>query len=315
MTPVRIAITMDCEPTLATTHGSATGPADFAMSERAITGYWEIAAERGFPVTYFVHPETIRVQADLFRDLQSQGACIGLHVHPWKYSQWRHGGVRYMAHWGALSYDEQVSLLAETAVLWQDAMGARPLLFRPGTFSANDATFRAMAAAGFKGGSISAADRVFREIYAVWTGADPDPHRTHPEFRVKAGSMDLVDVPLSVDLAQPVDYGQGRKLHADLRPDIDWAGRYGITARSVAGNLLTQLAQRAPAVPTITTVSHNQFEYRDRSDPVCARFLVMLDALQESLSRAGVDGKGTTIDEVVDRVLETEPAEDKFLYI
>lgn len=315
MTAVRIAITMDCEPTLATTHGSATGPTDFPMSERAITGYWEIAAERGFPVTYFVHPETIRVQADLFRDLQSKGATIGLHVHPWKYSQWRHGGRRFMAHLGQLPYDEQVALLAETAVLWQDAMGERPLYFRPGTFSSNDATFRAMAATGFKGGSISAPDRVFREIYAVWTGSDPDPHRTHPDFRVKAGAMDLVDVPLSVDLSQPADYGAGRKLHADLRPDIDWQGRYGISTRSVAENMVEQLAARAPSVPTITTVSHNQFEYRDRSDPVCARFLVMLDELQGALSRAGVEAKGTTIDEVVDRVLETAPAEETFLFI
>jgi hypothetical protein len=79
--------------------------------------------------------------------------------------------------------------------------------------------------------------------------------------------------------------------------------------------MVAQLAARAPSVPTITTVSHNQFEYGDRSDPVCARFLLMLDELQGALSRAGVEAHGTTIDEVVDRVLETEPAEDKFLYI
>ena len=60
-------------------------------------GYFETAMSYGFPVTYFVHPETILVQADLFKDLRARGACIGLHMHPWKYSHWRYGGRRYLA--------------------------------------------------------------------------------------------------------------------------------------------------------------------------------------------------------------------------
>ena len=51
----------------------------------------------------------------------------------------------------ALSEDDQVALLSEASALWQDAMGARPLYFRPGTFSANDAVFRVLGAVGLRG--------------------------------------------------------------------------------------------------------------------------------------------------------------------
>jgi hypothetical protein len=47
MQTISVAITMDCEPIVATTHSSATGPTDFQMSERAIAGYFEIAAPYG----------------------------------------------------------------------------------------------------------------------------------------------------------------------------------------------------------------------------------------------------------------------------
>lgn len=310
-----VAITMDCEPTLSTTHSSATGPSDFAMSERAIVGYFDIAASYGFPVSFFVHPEAIEEQADLFKDLAGRGACIGLHLHPWKYGQSRHGGTRYMGHFGQFSYGDQLALLNETADIWGEAMGARPLYFRPGTFSANDATFKAMAAAGFRGGSLSAPDRVFREIYSVWTGAERDPHRLHPEFRLRPGAMDLVDMPLTVDLSQPVDFGQNRNFHADLRPDIDWLGQYGITTRSVAENIVSQLVGRSPAVPVVNTVSHNQYEYKERSDATRQRFVLMLDELSRALDQAGIRPQGATMAEIADKVLETSPLPEKLLYI
>ncbi len=51
---------------------------------------------------------------------------------------------------------------------------------------------------------------------------NPNLERARVHMRAWAHEMDMVDVPLSVDLAQPVDFGAGRKFHADLRPDIDW---------------------------------------------------------------------------------------------
>lgn len=315
MTDVAIAITMDCEPAVSTTHGSATGPVDFAMSERAILGYFDIAASYGFPVSYFVHPETLQAQPDLFRELTARGACLGLHIHPWKYGQGLHGGRRYMGHFGQFSYEEQVRLLTECGDLWHDVMGERPLYLRPGTFSANDATYAAAADSGFIGGSFSAPDRQFRDIYSVWTGAERDPHRANRQFRLKSGNMHLIDIPLTVDLSQPVDFGNQRYFHADLRPDIDWSTRYGIDVSSIAGNVIDQLVARDPVVPVINSVSHNQFEFKDRSDATCQRFLLMLEVLTESLHRKSLLFRGATIAEITNEALRLPINEEKLLYI
>ncbi len=110
MKEISVVITMDCEPSTATSHPKATGPRDWAMGERAVLGYAGIAKEYGFPCTFFVHPETILAQADLFRQLEREGHCVGLHMHPWKYSYWRYRGERYRAHFGDLSDAEATAL-------------------------------------------------------------------------------------------------------------------------------------------------------------------------------------------------------------
>ena len=107
-------------------------------------------------------PAAAVAQAGLFRELKEKGACLGLHMRPWKYSLWRHQGRRYFAHYGGLSIIEQHELLEESSVLWAEAIGHRPCYFRPGTFSANDAIFQVLAAQGFRGGSCSAPGRLYR---------------------------------------------------------------------------------------------------------------------------------------------------------
>jgi len=314
MKDVKVILTMDCEPTLETTHSSATGPKDFAASERAIRGYFEIASSYGLPVTYFVHPETARAQADLFSELADGGACIGLHMHPWKYSQWRYDGEKYMAHFGQLTYDEQLALLSESATIWRDALGEVPMLFRPGTFSANDNTFRAMAELGFKGGSVSAPGRIFREIRAVWSGAEPDPHRADAEFRQLSGTMALANMPLSADFSRLLDLGNGRYRHADFRPDVDWPGQYGISYETIARNTLDQVIERQPAIPVLNSITHNHFNYDDRADPLTQRLLVMIDDICAACERKGIGIIGATVADVVDQVLALPPQPETFLF-
>jgi hypothetical protein len=315
MQEISIVITMDCEPTLETTHPSATGPKDFALSERAIVGYFETAMSYGFPVTYFVHPETILVQAGLFKDLAARGACIGLHIHPWKYSQWRNGGTRYMAHLGQLSYQEQVALFSETLALWQQAMGERPLYFRPGTFSANDATFRALLDTGFLGGSISAPGRIYRDIRAVWTGAEPDPHRPSADFRMMPGDMLFGNMPLSSDYSHFFDMGSGRCLYPDFRPDVDWLKRFDLSYRTMADNTLSQVVARNPKVPVINAISHNQYDYSEPSTPENQRYHTLLDELAAACARANIKPVGATVGDIVKRVLDTEPVQEEFRFI
>ena len=315
MNEISVVLTMDCEPTIATSHPTATGPRDWAHSERAITGYVDIAREYGFPVTFFVHPETILEQHAMFKELQGQGHCIGLHMHPWKYALWRHGGRRFMDHYGGLSEDDQVALLSEASALWQAAMGVRPLYFRPGTFSANDAIFRVLARLGFHGGSVSAPGRVLPAIRAIWTATEPDPHRGNATFRQLPGELDFGNMPLSADFSRLLDMGQGRKRHADFRPDDDWPGRFGISYRTIAENILAQLRERAPAIPVLNAISHNMFEFRDAADPFCQRYRTMLDEMAGACQRAGVRPKGATIGDIAGRARQLPPVKEEFAYI
>jgi hypothetical protein len=80
---IKVVLTMDCEPTTATSHPAATGPANWSAGEDAVLGYVEAAARYGLPVTFLVHPEAAVAQAAMFRDLERNGASLGLHMHPW----------------------------------------------------------------------------------------------------------------------------------------------------------------------------------------------------------------------------------------
>jgi peptidoglycan/xylan/chitin deacetylase (PgdA/CDA1 family) len=161
---IKIVLTIDCEPTIASSHPNATGPVDWRAGEDAVRGYVGIAARYGLPVTLFIHPEAAVAQSALFRELEQKGACLGLHMHPWKYSLWRHQGRKYFAHYGGLSATEQQEILQESSTVWADAIGHRPHYFRPGTFSANDAIFQVLTTLGFRGGSCSAPGRLIPEM-------------------------------------------------------------------------------------------------------------------------------------------------------
>jgi hypothetical protein len=313
MKEIRVVLTMDCEPTTATNSPRASGPADWAQGERAVSGYFNIARSYGLPVTYFLHPEAAISQAGLFKALAGKGACLGLHLHPWKYSMWRHGSGKYFEEYGGLSEADQRSLLQESSGLWSEAIGHRPLYFRPGTFSANDAMFRALAAEGFRGGSCSIPGRVWPDVRAAWSGAEPDPHRASAQFRHVPGSLGFADVPCSVDFSTVLkEEKRRRQQHPDLRPDTDWPAKHGISYQTIAANILAQIQARAPANPVIVILTHNHFEYSDGDHAVSRRLKASLDAVRAACSAAGVTPIGATIAEVVDRVLSVPAAPEVF---
>ena len=313
MDEVKVVLTMDCEPTTATSHPAATGPATWAAGEDAVRGYVEIAAEYGLPVTLFVHPEAAVAQPAMFRELETRGACLGLHMHPWKYSFWRHNGQRYLAHYGGLSAADQAELLAESSALWADAIGHRPEYFRPGTFSANDAIFQVLSAQGFRGGSCTAPGRLIPEMQAIWTGGQPDPHRASPIFRQALGDLPFANMPLSADFSKALSGPAGRSMYADFRPDVDWPGQYGVSYATIATNIVAQVRERGPAVPVLNAITHNHYAYRDRADPVYRRLRVMLDEMMSACSAAGVTPVGSTLRDVADDVLALPPVREPFV--
>ncbi len=294
---ILLVITMDCERARAETRGDASGPPDYASSAKWIEAYARISRDRGFPVTFFIHPEAAVAHPALFRDLAKDGACLGLHLHPWKY-----GDGKWKAHFGGLDAAQQRGILRETSGVYADAIGEAPLYFRPGTFSANDSTFPVLAELGFRGGSISAPERVYRELCSIWTAAPADPHRAHAVFRQMPGELDFANMPLTVDLSDMQEVN-GRRFCRDLRPDYENADY-----DAIATNVVRQIAARDPAVPVINIVTHNDNDYTNPNDRVPRNFLRSLDAIAVACAREGIALKGATMADVTDRVLALKQA-------
>jgi hypothetical protein len=305
MKKIYVLVTMDVEPALAADvrPDGASGPRNYADSERFIEGYARRAAARGYPVTYMLHPEVTTHHAQLFLELEERGACLGLHIHPWKF-----GDGHYKAHFGGLSGEQQCAILSEATAVWYGNMGKRPRYFRPGTFSANDNTFGVLERLGFLGGSVSIPGRVYPDLNAVWAGAALDPHRANETFRQVPGDLDFVNIPLSVDVSGIEDRG-GRKFHWDLRPDWEKAD-YG----RIAGNVITQVLARDPEVPVVHMVTHNDNDFADDEDRVCRNFETVLDQIALACRNAGVEAVGATFADVVTMIRGEERRRRAFVF-
>lgn len=292
MKEIYVLVTMDVEvPRQAP---GASGPEDWPSSEAYIRGYADVAARFGFPVSFFAHPETADRHAALFHELcETRGAFAdGLHLHPWKFAD-----GKYRAHLGGLDATRQTAVISEAAALWQAAMGRRPLYFRPGTFSANDSTYPLLVDLGFRGGSVSAPGRIYSDLYAIWAGAVPDPHRPHRSFRQLEGDLPFANIPLTQDFSK-LENVRGRRFHRDLRPDYN-----DVDHRVLVRNVVAQLAERRPAVPVIHFDTHNDNDYTDPSHPVRRNYEVLLEAISQTCAEAGFVAVGSTVAEVCDRVL------------
>jgi len=289
---VYVLVTMDVE--VPRQHPTASGPEDWESSEAYIRAFTELAAQREFPVSFFVHPEAAATHAPLFEELKSTRRAFidGLHLHPWKF-----GDGKYRAHLGGMTADEQRAAISEATAVWQAAFGRRPLYFRPGTFSANDSTFQVLVDLGFRGGSVTAPGRVYLDLYSVWTGAVPDPHRAHRCFRQLEGDLPFADIPLTQDFSK-LDEINGRYYHRDLRPDYD-----DVDHLLLLKNIAEQLAQRQPAIPVIHFDTHNDNDYTDPENRVRCNYETVLDAIPSACAKVGLRAVGSTVEQVCDMVL------------
>lgn len=298
MQPLLVVVTMDCERPNDSGMAGVTGPPDWALSARYIEHYASVSRAHGCPVSFFCHPEVAQAHAALLLALERQGANVdGLHLHPWKYAA---GGVR--AHLGHMSEAAQRAVLTQAVAEWSQAMGRPPRYFRPGTFSASDATFRIAAELGFVGGSLSVPGRIFPDLGAVWAGCPADPHLAHPDFRIQPGTMPFANMPLTVDMGETRRRGV-RQWHPDLRPDQPYADLPGQIERTVA-----QIFARQPAIPVFNIVTHNENDFGDPGNPVRRNLEAILVAVCESCARAGIACEGATIADICDRVFQLNPS-------
>lgn len=294
MQEIKIVVTMDCERPTADTDPVASGPPNFQMAEIWTRAYANIAAEYGWPVTFFVHPETAVAQADMFRELESAGHCLGLHIHAWRFDS------HFQCEFGGLSEAEARAMLSRAIEMWREAFSVPPRYFRQGTLSANDSLFRVLADLGFRGGSVSLPGRVFPDKHAVWAGAPLDPHRGHPDFRLLEGPLEFANMPISVDTSQ-LNEKDGRQFYWDLRPDFD-----GLDYLQMARNIVAQLRERHPAIPCINMLTHNDYDFADPESRVGRNYRDVLAAIKAACDEANIKTVGATLGEIVDEVL-SEP--------
>jgi hypothetical protein len=105
----------------------------------------------------------------------------------------------------------------------------------------------------------------------------------------------------------------GRRMHADLRPDTDWEAQYGVSYKTIARNIVSQVIERNPAVPVINLMTHNHFDYRSERDAATQRLKVVFEELDMACAAAGVRPVGATLADVADAVLAAPPVKEPFV--
>ncbi|MCC7355332.1 MAG: polysaccharide deacetylase family protein [Anaerolineae bacterium] len=255
--------TMDCEEVGA----NQGGPVTWEYGERAIRGYCETLLGHGLGATLFVVPKAAERYADMLREMAQVGIEVGLHYHAQD-----HGYPDYL---GAFSAEEQEKMLREGTDQWSQAMGFAPRVFRPGNFSANDATFPTLVHLGFVAGSVSCPLRNFVEAKANWVGAPLYAHYAHKANRLLAGDLLFYEVPVTVDWESVM---WGGKTPLELRIEMVDARNHGYTVRKAVKRQLEAGSRQSSLVAT----THNIFDY---ASPAEFRRQV-LDGLVAEMQRA-----------------------------
>jgi hypothetical protein len=297
---VHILITMDVEPVKL--EENWTGPDNPEISERYIRSYWELSREYGYTPGFFIHPESARLHGKLFNTYKTEGASLGLHVHSTKF---HYPDNTY--EFGYYDASAQEEIVSAASWEWEQAIGFKPVYFRPGAFSANDATAPVLAKLGFRGGSLSIPGRIWPERYCVWAGALPYPHRTHRAFRCAPGEMDFIDIPLSVDFSGPVSRG-GYFCYQDLRPSARRT-----SAEDTLLHIIEQIKNDKPEVPVIQVITHNDQPFNDPDHESRRRLETVLRSIGPLCERCGLEAVDSSIEKVCSHVMSL-PLENDLLW-
>ncbi|MFH1737478.1 MAG: polysaccharide deacetylase family protein [bacterium] len=243
MASIYFNLQIDCE---ATQHSIR----DPGLGERAIRGLAEILAETGTKATFVVIPTDIRVHASIYKDLESQGHEIGLHLHP--------ADQGYDEFLGVYGFEEQVKILTEGMDVFAQEMGRKPEAFTPGYASANDLTFPALESVGLRHGLVSIPTRNLPQCACVWGNSPLDAHYPHRYNRCLVGDVDFVDVPVTID---PESRMWGGAHPQDLRVELVDAKNHYYTIEKAVRRQISE-GEKVP-VKYIKAITHNTFDYSD----------------------------------------------------
>ncbi len=291
-----VLFTMDVEPVAS--GNMASGPQSNEEGMRRVREYADVLGDYGYTPTFFIHPELGEEQADAFLDLRERGACLGLHIHSAKFVP-----VRHETEMGGLSLAEQKEVLESGAELFERFFGFRPEIFRPGCFSCNDYTYRALIESGFKGGSICIPGRVWPERFCIWAGAYPHPHYANLNMRQLPGDAQFVEIPLSVDRSRLISHPLGFDHYLDLRPGGVYANEdeQERDHKQILRNIVRQLAADKPTLKTIVIDVHNDRNFADPEAVSAEHLKTVLDNLEPVLAEYGMIPVDATYDQAIEQ--------------
>ena len=259
------SLQIDCEST-------QRGIKNPELGERAIRGLQDVLASTGTLGTFLVLPGDLEIHARIYRELETLGHEIGLHVHPVEQGYGEFLGVHSPA--------DQHAILSEGVDRFAQVMGRKPVSFCPGYGSANDNTAGILEQLGFTHGMLSFPTRDLPQCASVWGSCSLDPRYPHRYHRTLSGDVDFVDLPPTLD---PESRMFGGKHPLDLRVELVDAKNHWYTINK---SVRRQVAEKVP-VPQIHALTHSVFDYSDPQNFRRETFVGIVNATREISAREG----------------------------
>ncbi len=301
-TSLFVLFTMDVEPRSEKTGNS--GPASDEAGMHSVRDFQGILHSAGYRGTYFVHPELVEAYPEFYRTIERAGSGVGLHLHTSKFA-----GATRRCELGGFEAAEQRELIESASKMYENGLGVRPLIFRPGCFSANDSTYGVLYDLGFIGGGISIPGRIWPDRFCVWSGACPYTHFAHRTFRQCAGDLPFVDIPLSVGLTTPLcHHPVGFQHYRDLRP----GGVYSETdevaynRRELLRQILQGMAADDPPVKTLVIDVHNDRDFTSAASQAANDLRTVLEGIKPECRELGWTPVSATYEEVIRHYTATQ---------
>ena len=237
---LHVCWTIDCE----SSHPAVN---DIELGRNAIVGFADLMESEGWAATFFSTPEETRVLGSTLAGMVERGHEVGLHPHPL--------ASGYSSDYlGTYSEETQIEIAAKGCEAVSQAVGKVPRSCRPGFGSANDATFRALAATGFQQTSASFPGRRMTKVASLWSGAPLFAHYAHPFNRCLEGDLDLVEIPISVDWESMI---WGGSHPQDLRVEFTDAKNHAFLIEK----LIRRQQELKLPFQALVVLTHNIFRY------------------------------------------------------
>ena len=254
---------MDCEP--AATKWAPHGPKNWELSARSTEGFCSHLLNAGYAATLFLTPRCAEEHGPLLEELAARGVEVGLHVDPPSLLD-----GRFKRRFGGYEEEDQRAFVEAGAEEIHDAVGIWPRSFRPGRFSANDATFRVLYSLGFRQSSASAPGRQIARDYALWTDALPDAHYVGPEDRLRPGTLPFLELPVTSDAQRFYRSGFPYELNIEMSSFEDWH-------RPLIDAQLERMADSQIPFRALCVYTSNVNQYHLAQDKHTLTLLAMLD--------------------------------------